>query len=206
MRKLPPRIELVACPDCDLLLNEVPLARGQRASCPRCGATLYRYVTQSVQRSLALVIAAAMFLLLANVYPLLGFELDGRVQNGLLLTGVAELYKGGMLGLAALVLLVSVVAPSIRVLGLLTVLLSVSIGHWSDTLSRLFRALQHLRSWSMVDVYILGLLVAVVKLSQLATIVPGVALWSFAALMVTLAAAQSCLEPRAIWKHAERNQ
>ena len=206
MHNLPPRTDRVACPDCDLLLNEIPLARGQRARCPRCGAILYRHVSQSVQRSLALVTASALFLVLANVYPLLGFELDGRVQNGLLLTGVVELYKGGMLGLAALVLLVSIVAPSIRVLGLLAVLLCVSNGHWSRTLSRLFCALHRLRSWSMVDVYILGLLVAIVKLSQLATIVPGVALWSFAALMVTLAAAQMCLEPRAIWQHAERCQ
>jgi paraquat-inducible protein A len=190
---------LVACHDCDLLYRVNPLPEGGVARCRRCDAVLYRHKPNSLNRTLALSIAGLVLFLLANVFPFLAFKLQGQVTETTLSTGIWELYAQDMWLIALLVLLTCIVIPFIQLLGMLYVLLPLKLNRLPWKLSRVFRFLLTLRPWGMMEVFMLGILVSVVKLGKMATIVPGIALWSFALLIVVLAAASAALDRRMVW-------
>ncbi|MDJ0740541.1 MAG: paraquat-inducible protein A [Gammaproteobacteria bacterium] len=193
---------LIACQDCDALYRERELAAGESARCVRCDAVLYRARPNAIVNALALTTTAAACYVIANAFPLLGFKLEGRLQENVLLTGVIELWNAGMWSLAALVFLASIGVPALRIVGLLFVLVPLQIGRTAPGLRSALRYLEYLHPWAMVEVYMLGLLVAIVKLSDLAAIVFGTALYAFVALMLALAAADVALEPRDLWRRA----
>lgn len=195
-----PNNSTVACHDCDAIFHAGSLAVGQAANCRQCGAHLYAARPRGIANALALTCASTVCLVAANVFPLLGFSLQGRVQTCTLLTGVTELGRTGMWALAVLVFIASIAAPALRVAGMLYVLGSLVLRSRAPGAAAVFRHLQALRPWVMIEVYMLGLLVAMVKLSQLATIIIGPALYAFVALMLCLAAADSALEPRDVWQ------
>jgi paraquat-inducible protein A len=114
---------MIACEFCDLLYESVPLRSGQRAVCARCGGVLAKSSRDPIQGTLALAASAALLLVLANVYPFLHFSLEGQVQENRIITGVIGLWRAGQGGLATLILFTTVVAPALRILSLLYVLL-----------------------------------------------------------------------------------
>ncbi len=199
-----PTRALIACPDCDLLQRRRPLQVRERARCARCGALLYADKPDSVERTLALAVTGLILFVLSNFYPFMTFELQGQSQQNVLLTGVRELYAQGMWGLAALVLMVSILAPLLKMTGMLYVLLPLRLGRRPWLLPQAFRALDALDRWAMLEVYMLGVLVAFVKLRDIATIVPGVALYAFGALILVMAAATASLDPAVVWERLER--
>jgi paraquat-inducible protein A len=197
-------VRLVACQDCDLLhrLGEVP--EGGAARCRRCWGLLRRRPTNGLERTLALTLAAATLFAVANSFPFLSFEMHGSVTRTTLGSGVADLWRQGKQELAALVLLTIIVAPLAQIVLLLHVLLPL---RWKRTpwqLPHAFRLLRHSQPWSMMEVFMLGILVAIVKLMGMATIVPGVALWSFVLLMLVLAGAVASFEPESVWEQLEQ--
>jgi len=195
-----PRETLIACHECDLLYALHPLPTGSKAKCERCGAILYQNKSNSLDRTLALSIAGLVLFVLANTFPFLAFQMKGQATETNLLTGIVELYKTDMEVLAALVFFTTMLVPLIRLLGLVYILLSLRLNHSPLYLRRFFRFQQSLQPWSMIEVFMLGILVAVVKLDQMASIVPGIGLWSFAALIFVLAAAAASLDPRLVWE------
>ena len=191
---------LIACHDCDLLIRKQPLRYGESATCVRCGALLYRRRQNSLERTLTFALSALILFVLANVLPFLTFKIQGRVQESVLATGVKELYLQGMWELAAVVLAVSIVIPLIKILGWLYLLLPLKFNSRPWKGASVLRVVETLHPWAMVDVYMLGVLVAIVKLTDIATLVPGVALFSFAALIVIMAASGAALDPEEIWE------
>lgn len=194
---------LMACPDCDLLYRKRPLQQGEKAKCARCGAVLYQHKRDSLERTLTLTLTSLILFVLANSFPLLDFKLQGRVQESEVITGVKELYAQGFWELAILVFCVSILAPLLKIVCLLYVLLPLRFNRrlWRPAL--MFRIVETLHPWAMTEVYMLGIFVAIVKLSDIATIVLGVALYSFAALIVVMAAADASLDTHAIWERLE---
>ena len=197
---------LLACHECDLLMRERALAPGERARCPRCGCGLYEEKPRGVEHALALCIASLFLMVLANAFPFMIFSLDGRVQESTLFSGVLELWRGGMAGLAALVFAATIAVPLLRIAGLAVVLGAVHTGRSWPHLARVFRAIDWLGPWGMMEVFMLGVLVALVKLSQMATILFGVSFYAFVALIIVSTAAGSALDPRAVWTHLERTR
>ena len=195
---------LIACHECDLLHRIYPLHYGERAKCSRCGASLYARKRDSFEHTTILALASLIFFILANVFPFMTFELNGRVQESLLSTGVREFFEREMWTLGFLVLCASILFPALKILGMLYVLgpLEFNKRPWHAAL--VFRMVEHCRTWAMMDVYLLGVIVAVVKLSDLANLVPGVAIYSFVALILTLAAADSALDTHAVWEKMEK--
>lgn len=194
---------LIACHECDLLHRVHPLHYGERAKCSRCGAFLYAKKQDSFEHTIILALASFIFFTLANVFPFMTFELNGRVQVSLLSTGVKEFFQRDMWELGTLVLCASIIFPALKILGMLYVLgpLEFNRRPWHAPL--VFRMVEHCRTWAMMDVYLLGVIVAVVKLSDLANLVPGVAIYSFVALIFTLAAADSALDTHMVWEKME---
>ena len=195
---------LLACHDCDALYPRPALRPGQKVRCLRCGALLLECKRNGIERCLALSLTGLVLLVLANVFPLMSMNIEGRVQQSAVISGVYELYRQGFWAMAGVVFGVSILAPLLKVLCLLYVLLPLHFRFRLPYAARVFRLVETLRPWAMTEVYMLGILVAVVKLADLATIEPGLALYCFAALILFMAAADAVLEPQEVWDRLGR--
>ncbi|SMF93553.1 paraquat-inducible protein A [Methylomagnum ishizawai] len=193
----------IACHDCDALYPVPRLAVGQKALCVRCGAVLLQRKRDTLGRSLAMAFACLVLFTLANSFPLLGLNIEGRVEYGAVISGVFELKHQGFSAMAALVFGVSILAPGLKIAGWLYVLLPLRLNRRLPGMTTVFRWIALLGPWAMAEVYMLGILVAVVKLADLATIEPGLSLYSFAAMIVAMAATDAMLEPHEIWERLE---
>jgi paraquat-inducible protein A len=147
--------------------------------------------------------AASVLFAVANVFPFLSFDMKGRVTETTLATGVFDLWEQGVPEIAALVALTALVAPFTQLALLLYVLLPVHLGRVPWQMRRAFRLLRHVQPWSMMEVFMVGILVAITKLVDMASVLPGLALWAFAGLIVALAGAMASLDPEAVWERLE---
>ena len=194
---------IIACQDCDLLHRQRLLRDGERAKCSRCGAVLYRKIGNSLDYTLVFSLTGIILFLIANAFPFMTFQYEGRVQESVLLTGVKQLLAQDMWMVAILVLMVSIIIPLLKIIGTLYVLLPLKSSRRSWHAAFVFRLVEAMHPWAMVDVYMLGVIVAIVKLNDFATIVPGAALYSFAALLISMAAASATLDPHDVWERLE---
>jgi paraquat-inducible protein A len=194
--RAPPLIE---CHDCGLFLRAKALPERSTAKCPRCGAGLYRRTHRGIDHAIALSLTGLVLFAIANIFPFMTFKLEGRAQVSTLITGVWEFLGQGLWPLAVLVLACTIVIPLAIILGTLAVLIPVRYGLRVRGLGHLFRLVETMRPWAMMEVFMLGVLVAYVKLTDLATLEIGPALFAFTALIFVLAAAESSIEPREVW-------
>ena len=193
----------VACHECDLLIDVPALAPDQVARCARCGATLYRNPADCLDTTLSLSFASLFLYVVANTFPFLAFGSGSNMRQTSLFSGVLDLHHQGMTILAIVVFITSLLLPAFKILGQIYVLLPLRLGRRAPAMEEIFRWLLHTRAWSMMEIFLLGILVAFVKLAGMAEIVPGVALWAFGCLVVTLAWSSAKLEPRVVWDRAE---
>jgi paraquat-inducible protein A len=196
---------MIACHQCDLLHRVRPLTHGGVAQCMRCGAVLYRRKKDSLNRTLSLAIAGIILFVVANTYPFLAIKSEGLMQETTLLAGVKELYVQNMWELSALVLITTFLMPFIQLSGMIYVLLPLKFNRLPWRLPFIFRFLQNIQPWGMMEVFMLGILVAIVKLAKMANIIPGIALYSFAALILVLAGAMASLDPDIVWDRLGEN-
>ena len=194
---------LIACPDCDLLQRLPELAPGASARCPRCDRELWRRREDSLNRTLALTLAAAVLYVVANVVPMLGLSVVGRQASTTVLGGVQQLWGNGQQVVAVLVLFAAVVAPALQISFLLLIVLGVQRDPPPRWVGALLRHHPMTRIWSMIEVMLLGVLVALVKIADYATVVPGVALFALGGLVFLLAAMQASFDPREVWDRVE---
>lgn len=195
---------LIACHECDLL-HRIPAHEGKRcvSRCRRCNATLHRGVENSIDRTLALTLAGMVLFVVANAFPLLAFKIQGQESQATLISGVIDLYNQGKWEIAILVLLTTIVFPLFQLLLHLYIFLPLKFNRIPFNLAAAFRFAQNLTPWSMMEVFLIGIIVAIVKLVGMAQIVPGLALWSFALLIVALAAAAANMDSRVVWNRVE---
>ena len=190
---------MIACPDCDLLQRLPELAPGDSACCPRCGSVVSSRKPDSLNRTLALTVAAAVAFLVANAVPILGLSAAGREASTTVLGGVQIMWEQGQPAVSAIMLFAAVIAPALDIGFMLTILLAVRrppAPHWVGTLLRYCRIV---RPWRMVEVMLLGILVSLIKIAELATVITGIAMWAVAALIVLLAAMASSFDPEEVW-------
>ena len=190
---------LIACHECDMLQREVPLPRGGVARCGRCGGELYRSRPHSLDLTLAFTMAAIVLFALANTFPIVGLNIQGQVIETSLFHAVRVLYDGGMKELSALVFATTMLLPALELFTMVYLLLPLRLGHAPPGFALVFRTHQAVRPWGMVEVFMLGVLVSIVKLAHMAPLVIGIALWSFGALMLLLAAATATFDQRELW-------
>jgi paraquat-inducible protein A len=194
---------LVACPHCDLLQRLPDLAPSASARCPRCDRELWRRREDSLDRTLALTIAAAMLLVVANAVPMLGLTAVGRESFTTVFGGAVQLWNDGRELVAGLVLFTAVIAPALQVGFMLAIVLGARRGRpprWVGTLLRLHPTTS---TWSMIEVMMLGVLVALIKIADYAKVIPGLALFVLGALIFLLAAIQATFDPREVWSRVE---
>lgn len=195
--------EMMACHECDMLHRLPPASEGSRVLCSRCGALLCSHKKDSLDRTLALVLSGLILFFAANGFPLLGMKSGGLIMETTLMQGVTTLYKQGMTWLSFLVLLTCIIAPFIQLAGLLYVLSPLKFNRVAPMTPRVFRFIRGLQPWSMMEVFMLGILVSIVKLAKMATIIPGVSLFAFTALIFVMAWAVASLDPHIVWERVE---
>jgi paraquat-inducible protein A len=195
---------LIACHECDLIHQIKPLPRKGVANCSRCGSVLYRDKPNSIERTLALSLAGLVLFVLANSFPFLAMKTDMQLHQTNLITGIMVLYDQDMQALAILVFFTTILAPAAQLLGMLYLLLPLRHRRVPPHFAPIFRFVRGLQPWSMMEVFMLGILVSIVKLAKMASIVPGIAIFSFFGLIVVLAAATVALDPHELWHRWEK--
>jgi paraquat-inducible protein A len=197
---------LIACHECDLLQRETALPPGATARCRRCGAALYRSLPVNVDRALALTIAAMVLFAVANAFPIVGLDVNGNLVETTLFGAARVLYDDGVWPLAGLVFVTTLLMPFLGMAAVVYVLLPLRTGHAPRRPDIVLRLLHLVLPWGMIEVLILGMLVALVKLAAIASVVPGVALWAFGAVMLLLAAAAANFDPHDVWARIDRTR
>jgi paraquat-inducible protein A len=166
---------------------------------------LRKRARDGVQRTIAFALAAGILFAVANSFPFLSFEMKGEVTQTALMTGIVDLWQQGKMELATVVALTVVVAPLAQISLLLYLLVPLQLNRLPWALPQAFRLLRHAQPWSMMEVFMIGILVAIPKLMGMASVVPGLALWAFVALMLVLSAANASFDPESVWqRHARR--
>lgn len=196
------REDLIACPECDMLHRKVALSVMTTARCSRCNAVLYRRWSGNLDRVLALTLAALITLVIANAFPIVELRYNGLTSQATLLDAVAQLW-GEQNQLVALVVLCSTLLfPLAELAALLWLFTPLRAGQRPLFFAPLLRSVIALRPWSMIEVFVLGILVALVKLSGSAQVIPEVALFAYGALTVMLAAV-TAFDLRGLWDMAD---
>lgn len=190
---------IVACPDCDLLQRIPEVPPGGRARCLRCGRTIAVSKPASLDRTLALAIAAAVVLVIANAEPLMGLSAAGRQSSTTILGGVLEMWMQGHALTAILVAFCVIIAPAAYIACILAVLLAVRRPPAPSWTGMLMRMLAFNQPWAMVEVMLLGILVALVKIADLATVIPGIGMFAAGALIALIAAMTVSFDPHEAW-------
>lgn len=198
-------VPLWSCHDCSLL-QRAP-GRAHHARCSRCGAPLHHRKTDSIARTWALLITALILYLPANIFPVMRVTSLGKVQEDTIMSGVLYLLHHGMWPLAALIFVASVFVPLLKLLALSFLLISVQ-RRWSWRAvdrTRLYRMTETVGRWSMVDIYVVTILVALVKLGNLASIEAGLGAVFFGGVVVVTMIAAESFDARLIWDAMEEH-
>jgi paraquat-inducible protein A len=190
---------LIACQHCDLLQRLPELAIGASARCPRCNKELWRRREDSLNRTFALTITATVLYLIANAVPMLGLTIVGRDASTTVIGGARHLWENGQVLVGVLVLFTAVIAPALQIGFMLAIMIAVRLHRTPRWVGTLLRHHPATRTWSMIEVMMLGVLVALIKIADYATVIPGVALFVLWSLVFVLAAIQANFDARLVW-------
>lgn len=190
---------IIACHECDLLNLRIDLHPGSTARCARCGAKLYRKTAMSIDQTLALALTAAVVFVLANVYPIIGLQIQSTRNDTSLISAVYTLWAQGMKTVALLVLFTTFIVPMFELAAMIHILLAIKLERTPVCFNGIMRTMQQFTPWGMVEVFIIGVIVALVKLTHYGSLIPGIALWSLGVLTILLAATASSFDIHDVW-------
>jgi paraquat-inducible protein A len=195
--------DLIACHQCDTLHRKPELRSRTVARCSRCGAVLYRSVSARLDRVTAITLAALITFVIAQAAPIVQLETSGIVTQTTLSGAIAALWSENGQVIAVLVLCSTTLFPLIELSALLYLLFALRAGIRPYGFDELLRVIQWVRPWGMIEVFMLGVLVALVKLSSLAEMRPESALFAFGALTLMTASVVT-FDPRVLWDLADK--
>jgi paraquat-inducible protein A len=194
---------LLNCHGCGLLVREGPGVHG----CPRCGAHLHRRAGDSIHRTWALLVTATLLMIPAQLYPVMTISQLGRGDPSTIIGGVQLLVHHGLYGLAFIVFFASVVVPAAKLIALAFLLRSVQTrSRWRPRdRTFLYRVVEVIGAWSMIDVFLVAVFAGLVRLGVLANVTPEIGASFFGAVVVVTMFASHSFDPRLIWDHADEN-
>ena len=192
---------LIACPHCDLLQRIPPLPPRWKARCPRCGKVVAVSKPDSLNRTLALTVAAAVAFIVANVMPLMGLSAMGRSSNTTIVGGVQQMWAEGEVITALLVGFCVIVAPAVQIGFMLALLLAVRRTPAPFWAGDLLRWAEFHQPWAMLEVMMLGILVSLVKIAEMAEVIPGIGMFATGALIFLFTGMTATFDPEEAWHH-----
>ena len=196
---------LLGCHVCGLVSRAAQ--GGPAQACPRCGAQLHFRKPASVSRTWALLIAAMILYVPANLLPMMKTSSLFGTQSDTIMSGVVYFWTSGSWYLALIIFFASITVPLLKMLALVLLLVSVQRrSRWQrEQRARLYRLIEFVGRWSMLDVYVVAVIVALVQLKALATIQPGPGAVAFGGVVVLTMFAAMAFDPRMIWDPMEQH-
>jgi paraquat-inducible protein A len=193
-------VGLAGCHTCGLVLH---LPGSGHTHCPRCGSAMHFRKVNSISTTWAFLLAAMIAYLPANLYPVMTVVSFGKAQSDTIMSGVIYLLLHGDWPLALIVFVASVLVPLLKMLALVYLLISVQRrSHLrKQQRTRLYRIVELVGRWSMVDIFVVALLAALVNVGAIATIEPGVGAIAFTTVVILTIFAATSFDPRLIWDH-----
>lgn len=189
-----------------MLFHRDEIPSGARADCTRCGAGLYRNIPNSLDRSLALYISTVIFMAIANFYPFITMQTAGIKATTQVVSGGYALYQFGMGELGIVVALTSIIFPLVCALGMIYLLLPARFGSLPPFYGPVYRIVHACEPWSLLAVFMLGTLIAAVKLRALAQVIPGLGMFGFVMMLLTYSAARANFDPESLWSKCKVKQ
>ncbi len=199
------KIELIACRECDALHQKIAVEKNKSARCVRCGAVLSQYFSGNLDYLLMITLTSTVLFLTANSLPIVELNAKGLTNHATLIGGIAHLWANHRYLVAMLVAGVVMIAPLLECLAFIYLLVPLRLGRTVPGFHRILRTIQLIRPWGMLEVFMLGLVVTLVKLSGFARIIPGPALFAFS-LLTFLLAVISNFDPHHLWRLADHQR
>jgi paraquat-inducible protein A len=196
-------MEIIACPDCDLLQNIPELPPEGKARCPRCACTVASRIAEPIDLPLALTVTAAIAFVIANTSYLMSLSAVGRSASTTILGGVQEMWLQGEAITAMIVAFCALIAPAGYILFMLTVLVTARQPPAPAWVGEMMRGAEFLGPWSMNEVMMLGILVALIKIAELAMVEPGIGMYAVGALVILFPAIMVTFDPEEIWQRID---
>lgn len=196
-------MKTVACHDCDLLQNIPELPVGGKARCSRCACNLAVRMAEPIDLPLALTITAAIVFIVANTSPLMSLSAVGRFASTTILGGAYDMWFLGESITAVIVAFCAVIAPGAYIIAMLTVLLGARrppAPHW---VGEMLRGAEFMQNWSMNEVMLLGILVALIKIAELANVEAGIGMYAVGTLVLLFPAIMATFDPDEIWERVQ---
>lgn len=194
---------IVSCDTCGLVQSVPPLAGGTAAECVRCGSFVAAgRSTRSLEVTAALSLAALILYVPANIYPILKMHFHGTYSESTIWDGIVQLIDYNEWAVAVIVFLASMVVPLIKLAGLFSLVVTARMG-WGRRLrsrTQLYKFIDAIGPWAMLDVFLLAILVSLVQLSGWARVLPGPGLLAFTAVVVLTMFASAAFDPKLIWE------
>lgn len=193
---------IITCKTCGLLQRIGELPPGSAAECYRCRSIVGKHMIDSVRRTAAFSLAALIFYIPANIYPILRMNYYGAYTESTVWDGCVRLFQDGQWLVAVIVFLASLLIPLFKLLGLflLVVTAKFTSARWRRERTVIYKVIEVIGPWAMLDVFLLAVLVAIVKLEEIATILPGPGLLAFTAVVVLTILASASFDPKLIWQ------
>ncbi len=198
---------LISCHHCEFVSRLEPgNPHNQRIICPRCDAELHTRIPNSLAKTTALLLAAILMYIPANILPIMNVTYLGTGQSDTIIQGILHLMKEGMWPLALIVFVASIIVPLLKLTVLAGLIISIKMrSHWRPAQrTRLFRITEFVGRWSMVDIFVLAILVALVQFGNLASVDAGLGALSFALVVILTMLAAHSFDTRLIWDAINR--
>ena len=192
---------IIRCHECGRLVFQEPTSDGEIARCPRCHAALHMRKPDSLNRTWALAICAAVFLLPANILPIMRVDFLGTPDDSTILDGILYFFSSGEYGIGIVILTASVLVPMFKVVGILIILLSIHTRRerWLENKTTMFHFIEFIGRWSFLDIFVIALLGALVRFGSLTTIGAAPAAPFFTAAVLSTMLAAIAFDPRILW-------
>lgn len=199
-------MNLARCGDCGNACR-TPARTRSALRCPHCGARLPRLRPPGTASVWALLLGAAILYVPANLLPIFKLDILGQPSQDTILEGIVQLFASGMWGVGCLVFLASIVIPLLKIIGLGSLLVSVRARSRTSrpARTRLYRIIEAIGPWSMIDVFVVSLTISLVQFGGLASFEPGSGAACFALVVILTLLATRSFDPQILWKRIEEN-
>ena len=196
-------MKTIACPDCDLLQRLPDLPVGGKARCARCACNLAFRLAEPIDLPLALTVTAATVFIVANTSPLMSLSAVGRFASTTIIGGAYDMWFLGEGITAVIVAFCAVIAPAAYIIFMLTVLLGARRPPAPQWLGEMLRGAEFMQNWSMNEVMLLGILVALIKIAELANVEAGIGIYAVGTLVLLFPAIMATFDPDEIWRRVK---
>jgi len=194
------------CHECDELCQISHAHRPGVYKCPNCSHTLFAVRPRMIEKIFALNLAALVLFLLTNYFPFLSFHVAGNTSHANFSTSIVYLFQDKQWLAATAILMTTIVVPFLRIILYLLLFGPLYFGYLPRYAKQMLQLLEALLPWGMIDVFLIGILVSIVKLVKMGTVIPTTSLWAFVTMVLVLAAAQASFHPHEIWERIGRRE